>query len=223
MKNEKGNLTITQLEKKKRLAMLLGIVGTIVLVIIAITIVTTVKINVVNNSQYLGIVFLIISIFPIFISQILTEEYDKQIDLKEKEIRVKVIKKIAKEGTLKELVTLKKEDTIKNILLAGIKEVVIRKNELQSNSKLEKYEEYAVSIYLENGYEIGFLKLSNEKFLDLINPKIKERILELLISNITICSEEKGNIKLKITGKDFLYEESIVNDDELLDTFELKE
>lgn len=210
---KKENLTIRQLEKKKRSAILLGIAGTIMLVIISIITAVTVKINNVDNSQYLGLVLLVINLLPIFISQILTEEYDEKIELKEKEIRAKVIKKTAKEGNLKESVIIKKENIINNILIAGIKKVKIQKNNQQ----------FIVSIYLENGYRINSLKLSNEKFLDLINQKTEEKILELLISNITIDSEEEGSTKLKIMGKDFLYEETISNDDELLNIFEVKE
>lgn len=220
MNKKKGNLTLKQLEDKKRIAILIGIAISVILGLISIQIIAILKIQEINNVVFGLIIF---TMLPIVISQLLTEEFDKQIELKEKEIKAKLIKKIAKEGKLKESVVLKKEEIINELLFKEIEKVVIQTRHYQGNSIIWKDSDYTLSIYLKNGDCISGIKFSDKKLFDLIGEEVKENILHRIISDIYISTQKDENSALTFIGDTILYEQMNINDEELLEMFDLKE
>ena len=228
MKKEKRELTLEQLKKRRKIfdkiSAILSIIALIGCVIIAFIIILT--FNELKNEILLvyplhGIFFLGLAI----ISNKISLMYKEKIQISKKAMKVAAIKEKAKEGKLKKSVIIKKTDIIENILNIGIEKIVIQAISYEGSRIIQKDASFTASIYLKDGHCLSPILISNRKVNRLLNPKLEENILDLLITDIDLHNEVNDEIELSIIGKDefIYYEESGIKDDELLEIFDLKE
>lgn len=224
MKKEKGNLTLKQLEDRKRLVTLIGFALTVILIITIMVILYVFEKDFSTVSPKVMLVLVTICILPICFIMLINEEYDKQIELKEKQLKVKTIKSLAQKGNLKECVFIKEREIIEYILLVGIKKIEIESIEYKGSRIVPKNMGFQANIYLKNGECLKSISFSDKKVIELLNLDLEKYILNLLITDINLSKEPEGNTEVTIEGKDeCFYYKDIFKDDDLLDIFEFKE
>ena len=219
MKKEKRELTLEQLVRKHRnlrkisniLAFMFCIYGILVMFL---------NLNSDGNENK-GIVILVqISVVIIltamlFINLNSSDRIKNQIILKEKQMKLKVLKQLAKEhgGHIKAFVSLKDEEVITDILSKSIEKVVI---------DFTQDKNFVTTIQYADDTARSGICIPAKEFMSILDENIKKIMLNDSIKNI-ILGDSVGDIKeIIITGKTYIYKEDI-SDDELLEMFELKE
>ena len=223
MKKEKRELTLEQLERKekfeKRLPIIILILSFVVFFAWIITIIIA-DIYFKNDANINKIcsVYICIELFLaalMIISYKVGEKTKNQIILKQKQMKLKVLKQLAKEhgGHIKAFVSLKDEEVITDILSKSIEKVVI---------DFTQDKNFVTTIQYADDTARSGICIPAKEFMSILDENIKKIMLNDSIKNI-ILGDSVGDIKeIVITGKTYIYKEDI-SDDELLEMFELKE
>lgn len=223
MKKEKRELTLEQLERKKEffadsLPKILVILLFLIFIIFAI----------ISEKKWIStektISIYIVTVFFWFVILLLSYKVlykiRKQITLitlKEKQMKLKHLKQLAKEngGNIKAFVSLKDEKAITDILSKGIEKVVI---DFTQDLKVG-----ITTIYFSNdGFQSDVIT-SKESLISSLNEECKKKILNNCVESIEL-TEFGGNKKqIVISGPGFCYVDEKESEDELMEMFELKE
>ena len=143
------------------------------------------------------------------------EKIKNQIILKQKQMKLKVLKQLAKEheGCIKDFVSLKDKNVITDVLSNNIVRITI--DFIQDNNFVTTIQ------YADDTFRSG-IRIPAKEFVSILDENSKKIMLNDSIKNI-ILGDSVGDIKeIVITGTTYIYKEDI-SDDELLEMFELKE
>lgn len=225
MKKEKRELTLGQLERKekfeKKIPLIIMILSFCVFFAFIITIIIA-DIYFKNDANINKIcsVYIYIELFLValmIISYKVLEKIKNQIILKQKQMKLKVLKQLAKEhgGHIKAFVSLKNEKVITDILSKSIEKVVI---DFTQDLKVG-----ITTIYFSNdGFQSNVIT-SKESLISSLDEECKKKILNSCVESIEL-TEFGGNKKqIVISGPGFCYVDQKASEDELLEMFELKE
>lgn len=217
-KEKKRELTLKQLERRnniatktQNIAIIIDLIGLSIIAILTIPC---------KDNQAIGIILLIALIHSTLwfgvnlISMKLAEKYKYKISIKEKAIRVNVIKKVAKDDNIEEFVTLKDKKIITDILSKNITKIVID-NIDESN--------FVTSIQLSDTTWQQNIYISIEKLISVLDENSKKEMLNHLIKDIRIGNLKEKTVEVTINGQGFCYTNTQATDDELFEMFELKE
>ena len=215
MKKEKRELTLEQLEKEQRGLKKLNNVLVLLFCIYVILIIFLKSKENENIGIVLSISGVIILAVMIYTNLNFIEKIKNQIILKQKQMKLKVLKQLAKEhgGHIKAFVSLKDEEVITDILSKSIEKVVI---------DFTQDKNFVTTIQYADDTARSGICIPAKEFMSILDENIKKIMLNDSIKNI-ILGDSVGDIKeIVITGKTYIYKEDI-SDDELLEMFELKE
>ena len=215
MKKEKRELTLEQLEKEQRVLKKLNNVLVLLFCIYVILIIFLKSKENENIGIVLSISGVIILAVMIYTNLNFIEKIKNQIILKQKQMKLKVLKQLAKEhgGHIKAFVSLKDEKVITDILSNNIVRITI--DFIQDNNFVTTIQ------YADDTFRSG-IRIPAKEFVSILDENSKKIMLNDSIKNI-ILGDSVGDIKeIVITGTTYIYKEDI-SDDELLEMFELKE
>lgn len=217
MKKEKRELTLEQLERKEEffgyklpriLAILLFFTSAFLLIIHEKGWISVGKIYIVMALFWVVIVLL---------SYKISDKIKSQIILKEKQIKLKLLKQIKEKngGNIKAFVSLKDEKAITDILSKGIEKVVI---DFTQDLKVG-----ITTIYFSNdGFQSDVIT-SKESLISSLDEKCKKKILNSCVESIKLTEFGENKKQIVISGPGFCYVDEKASEDELLEMFELKE
>ena len=218
MKKEKRELTLKQLERKEKFfAYILPRILIILLFLICAFFAIISAKKWISAEKTISI-YTIIALFwfvIVLLSYKVSDKIKKTIMLKEKQMKLKVLKQLAKEhgGHIKAFVSLKDEEVITDILSKSIEKVVI---------DFTQDKNFVTTIQYADDTARSGICIPAKEFMSILDENIKKIMLNDSIKNI-ILGDSVGDIKeIIITGKTYIYKEDI-SDDELLEMFELKE
>lgn len=208
-KEKKRELTLEQI-KKRRKAYISGMKICEIIVLVWFILLISVE---------QAIVFFVLSaLFILLIVLVLCrldERLEEQANLKMKQMRINLIKKLAKEeGNLKDFVSIKDEDFITNILSKNIEKIV--------KDKVYGADDLIVRIQLDDNTWISSVHISKKDLLSILDENTKKEILDYSVTNIEIQNLEKEK-KIIISGPGYVWSKEQATDDDLLSMFELKE
>lgn len=215
MKKEKRELTLEQLEKEQRVLKKLNNVLVLLFCIYVILIIFLKSKENENIGIVLSISGVIILAVMIYTNLNFIEKIKNQIILKQKQMKLKVLKQLAKEhgGHIKAFVSLKDKNVITDILSNNIVRITI--DFIQDNNFVTTIQ------YADDTFRSG-IRIPAKEFVSILDENSKKIMLNDSIKNI-ILGDSVGDIKeIVITGTTYIYKEDI-SDDELLEMFELKE
>ncbi len=215
MKKEKRELTLEQLEKEQRVLKKLNNVLVLLFCIYVILIIFLKLKENKNIGIVLSISGVIILDVMIYTNLNFIEKIKNQIILKQKQMKLKVLKQLAKEheGCIKDFVSLKDKNVITDVLSNNIVRITI--DFIQDNNFVTTIQ------YADDTFRSG-IRIPAKEFVSILDENSKKIMLNDSIKNI-ILGDSVGDIKeIVITGTTYIYKEDI-SDDELLEMFELKE
>ena len=215
MKKEKRELTLEQLEKEQRVLKKLNNVLVLLFCIYVILIIFLKLKENKNIGIVLSISGVIILDVMIYTNLNFIEKIKNQIILKQKQMKLEVLKQLAKEheGCIKDFVSLKDKNVITDVLSNNIVRITI--DFIQDNNFVTTIQ------YADDTFRSG-IRIPAKEFVSILDENSKKIMLNDSIKNI-ILGDSVGDIKeIVITGTTYIYKEDI-SDDELLEMFELKE
>lgn len=215
MKKEQRELTLEQLEKEQRVLKKLNNVLVLLFCIYVILIIFLKLKENKNIGIVLSISGVIILDVMIYTNLNFIEKIKNQIILKQKQMKLKVLKQLAKEheGCIKDFVSLKDKNVITDVLSNNIVRITI--DFIQDNNFVTTIQ------YADDTFRSG-IRIPAKEFASILDENSKKIMLNDSIKNI-ILGDSVGDIKeIVITGTTYIYKEDI-SDDELLEMFELKE
>ena len=211
-KTKKEGLALDQLKKIRKIASIIMLSEFLLFVIIMVIGIGLVTIK--ENLNFLNLLLWLLGIF--FISMMFLVRFleflNEKIRNKKDEIKVAKIKNKAKEGNLKNCISLKSEDVKNEILSNNIEKILILRNE---DTKL------LVEIYLKSGFCLpAYIEITD--MLSIMSNQTKETLLENTINSITITEDEENpNVDITIDTKGYMFHKK-ADDLELLYLVELK-
>lgn len=210
MKKEKREFTLKQLEGKKKQCRYVIRLCIVLCVILLLLIAPLIK----NNKQDIALCLVcFLGAIGMSADKKLTKLYDR-IEKKKKQIRISTIKELAKEGELKKSVKIINKQIIAEILSKNIKKITI--DDIEGSNCV-------TSIQFEDKTCQSKVYISAEKLISILDEKSKREMLQNLINYIGIGNLEETTKEVQIIGKNFLYTNSNMTDEELLKLFDLKE
>lgn len=221
MKKEKRELTLEQLERKEKFEKKLPIIILILIFCVFFAGIITIAVTYLKNDTNIYKIYSIYICIELFlmvllvINYIISKKTSNQIILKQKQMKLKVLKQLAKEheGCIKDFVSLKDKNVITDILSNNIVRITI--DFIQDNNFVTTIQ------YADDTFRSG-IRIPAKEFVSILDENSKKIMLNDSIKNI-ILGDSVGDIKeIVITGTTYIYKEDI-SDDELLEMFELKE
>lgn len=222
MKKEKErNLTLEQLEDKRKMFDAISRVSVVVeIFIVFISLVIASLINEEQKRRILSLYgFLILVLFGLsYFCLKLKDGYTEKIDQIKKQKKVEEMRQLSQNGNLKDFVEIKSEKMKMDILSHGIEKIEIE-------DFIDK--EFSVKVQLKGDKEIFMITtLSKEKLLLLLQDEEKKGILDRLIDNVEVNKtfDEGGNElnRLRISTIKYQYYQGGITDSELLEMLEVK-
>lgn len=222
MKKEKErNLTLEQLEDKRKMFDAISRVSVVVeIFIVFISLVLASLINEEQKRRILSLYgFLILVLFGLsYFCLKLKDGYTEKIDQIKKQKKVEEMRQLSQNGNLKDFVEIKSEKMKMDILSHVIEKIEIE-------DFIDK--EFSVKVQLKGDKEIFMITfLSKEKLLLLLQDEEKQEILDRLIDNVEVNKtfDEGGNElnRLRISTIKYQYYQGDITDSELLEMLEVK-
>ena len=223
MKKEKRELTLGQLERKekfeKKIPLIIILLSFCVFLALIITIIIA-DIYFKNDANVNKIcsVYICIELFLaalMIISYKVWEKIKNQIILKQKQMKLKVLKQLAKEheGCIKDFVSLKDKNVITDVLSNNIVRITI--DFIQDNNFVTTIQ------YADDTFRSG-IRIPAKEFVSILDENSKKEIVDDCIKNIRLKNSDEDVQKIIIRSRCYYYDEDI-SDDELMKMFELKE
>lgn len=221
MKKEKRKLTLEQLERKekfeKKLPIIILILNFCVFFAGIITIAVTYFKNDTNIYKICSI-YICIELFLmvlLVINYMVSKKTSNQIILKEKQMKLKVLKQLAKEheGCIKDFVSLKDKNVITDILSNNIVRITI--DFIQDKNFVTTIQ------YADDTFRSG-IRIPAKEFVSILDENSKKEMVDDCIKNIRLKNSDEDVQKIIIRSRCYYYDED-VSDDELMEMFELKE
>lgn len=221
MKKEKRELTLEQLERKekfeKKLPIIILILNFCVFFAGIITIAVTYFKNDTNIYKICSI-YICIELFLmvlLVINYIISKKTSNQIILKQKQMKLKVLKQLAKEheGCIKDFVSLKDKNVITDIVSNNIVRITI--DFIQDNDFVTTIQ------YADDTFRSG-IRIPAKEFVSILDENSKKEMIDDCIKNIRLKNSDEDVQKIIIRSRCYYYDED-VSDDELMEMFELKE
>lgn len=226
MKKEKRELTLEQLNKRKKIfnsismkSLFIALIGCIIIGII-ICCFKELKEETVIQLQTVYLIYAIFWIVMAVVTNKISSIYKKKIQTSIKTMKVTAIKEKSKECDLKKSVTLKDEKIITDILSKNIVKIIADNIEGPN---------LVTSIQLADTTWQCQVYIPAEKLISILDENTKKEMLEYLIKDIKIRNPEGETTEVTILGyycgnPDFCYYiNQKTTDEELLEMFELKE
>lgn len=214
MKKEKRELTLEQLEKEQRVLKKLN--NVLVLLFCNVILIIFLKSK---ENENIGIVLsisgVIILAVMIYTNLNFIEKIKNQIILKQKQMKLKVLKQLAKEheGCIKDFVSLKDKNVITDVLSNNIVRITI--DFIQDNNFVTTIQ------YADDTFRSG-IRIPAKEFVSILDENSKKEIVDDCIKNIRLKNSDEDVQKIIIRSRCYYYDEDI-SDDELMEMFELKE
>lgn len=214
MKKEKRELTLEQLEKEQRGLKKLN--NVLVLLFCNVILIIFLKSK---ENENIGIVLsisgVIILAVMIYTNLNFIEKIKNQIILKQKQMKLKVLKQLAKEheGCIKDFVSLKDKNVITDVLSNNIVRITI--DFIQDNNFVTTIQ------YADDTFRSG-IRIPAKEFVSILDENSKKEIVDDCIKNIRLKNSDEDVQKIIIRSRCYYYDEDI-SDDELMEMFELKE
>lgn len=215
MKKEKRELTLEQLEKEQRVLKKLNNVLVLLFCIYVILIIFLKSKENENIGIVLSISGVIILAVMIYTNLNFIEKIKNQIILKQKQMKLKVLKQLAKEheGCIKDFVSLKDKNVITDVLSNNIVRITI--DFIQDNNFVTTIQ------YADDTFRSG-IRIPAKEFVSILDENSKKEIVDDCIKNIRLKNSDEDVQKIIIRSRCYYYDEDI-SDDELMEMFELKE
>lgn len=215
MKKEKRKLTLEQLEKEQRVLKKLNNVLVLLFCIYVILIIFLKSKENENIGIVLSISGVIILAVMIYTNLNFIEKIKNQIILKQKQMKLKVLKQLAKEheGCIKDFVSLKDKNVITDVLSNNIVRITI--DFIQDNNFVTTIQ------YADDTFRSG-IRIPAKEFVSILDENSKKEIVDDCIKNIRLKNSDEDVQKIIIRSRCYYYDEDI-SDDELMEMFELKE
>ena len=217
-KENKRELTLKQIEKRRK-ACKLGILICVYIILIAIIFVISVKFTHIIPYEQAVLFYFLLGLCILLIVMVLNrldERLKEQINLKMEQMRINLIKKLAKEeGNLKDFVSIKDEDFITDILSKSIEKIV--------KDKVYGADDLVVRIQLDDNTWISSVHISKRDLVSILDENTKKEILDYLVTNIEIQNLEKEKKEIIISGPGYVWSKEQATDDDLLRMLGLKE
>lgn len=215
MKKEKRELTLEQLEKEQRGLKKLNNVLVLLFCIYVILIIFLKSKENENIGIVLSISGVIILAVMIYTNLNFIEKIKNQIILKQKQMKLKVLKQLAKEheGCIKDFVSLKDKNVITDVLSNNIVRITI--DFIQDNNFVTTIQ------YADDTFRSG-IRIPAKEFVSILDENSKKEIVDDCIKNIRLKNSDEDVQKIIIRSRCYYYDEDI-SDDELMEMFELKE
>lgn len=215
MKKEKRELTLEQLEKEQRGLKKLNNVLVLLFCIYVILIIFLKSKENENIGIVLSISGVIILAVMIYTNLNFIEKIKNQIILKQKQMKLKILKQLAKEheGCIKDFVSLKDKNVITDILSNNIVRITI--DFIQDNNFVTTIQ------YADDTFRSG-IRIPAKEFVSILDENSKKEIVDDCIKNIRLKNSDEDVQKIIIRSRCYYYDEDI-SDDELMEMFELKE
>lgn len=207
MLKKKRELTLKQLEERLKICDFIGNVLMIICPLYGLFLV------IISTIKDLYIIIFAVLFIAMMLSFKISDKIIVCIAKKKKQIRISTIKELAKDGELKESVSIIDKEIILNILSKNIKKITIDDNG-GSN--------FVTSIQLGNAKIQSKVYIPAEKLISILDENSKKEMLEHLVENIKIGNLE-GTTEVEIVAANFLYTNLQTTDAELLQIFDLKE
>lgn len=214
MKKEKRELTLEQLEKEQRVLKKLN--NVLVLLFCNVILIIFLKSK---ENENIGIVLsisgVIILAVMIYTNLNFIEKIKNQIILKQKQMKLKILKQLAKEheGCIKDFVSLKDKNVITDVLSNNIVRITI--DFIQDNNFVTTIQ------YADDTFRSG-IRIPAKEFVSILDENSKKEIVDDCIKNIRLKNSDEDVQKIIIRSRCYYYDEDIT-DDELMEMFELKE
>lgn len=215
MKKEKRELTLEQLEKEQRVLKKLNNVLVLLFCIYVILIIFLKS----KENENIGIVFsisgVIILAVMIYTNLNFIEKIKNQIILKQKQMKLKVLKQLAKEhgGCIKDFVGLKDENVITDILSNNIVRITI--DFIQDKN-------FVTTIQYADGTFRSGIRIPAKEFVSILDENSKNIMLNDFVKDIRLENSIGDTKEIVIVGQAYVYKKDI-SDNELPEMFELKE
>lgn len=215
MKKEKRELTLEQLEKEQRGLKKLNNVLVLLFCIYVILIIFLKSKENENIGIVLSISGVIILAVMIYTNLNFIEKIKNQIILKQKQMKLKILKQLAKEheGCIKDFVSLKDKNVITDVLSNNIVRITI--DFIQDNNFVTTIQ------YADDTFRSG-IRIPAKEFVSILDENSKKEIVDDCIKNIRLKNSDEDVQKIIIRSRCYYYDEDI-SDDELMEMFELKE
>lgn len=215
MKKEKRELTLEQLEKEQRVLKKLNNVLVLLFCIYVILIIFLKSKENENIGIVLSISGVIILAVMIYTNLNFIEKIKNQIILKQKQMKLKILKQLAKEheGCIKDFVSLKDKNVITDVLSNNIVRITI--DFIQDNNFVTTIQ------YADDTFRSG-IRIPAKEFVSILDENSKKEIVDDCIKNIRLKNSDEDVQKIIIRSRCYYYDEDI-SDDELMEMFELKE
>ena len=215
MKKEKRELTLEQLEKEQRVLKKLNNVLVLLFCIYVILIIFLKLKENKNIGIVLSISGVIILDVMIYTNLNFIEKIKNQIILKQNQMKLKVLKQLAKEheGCIKDFVSLKDKNVITDVLSNNIVRITI--DFIQDNNFVTTIQ------YADDTFRSG-IRIPAKEFVSILDENSKKEIVDDCIKNIRLKNSAEDVQKIIIRSRCYYYDEDI-SDDELMEMFELKE
>ena len=211
-KEKKRDLTIKQLEKKIDFISNIGGVAVIAFIIAVFAVwaySNYYDYSIEQLSTEWIFMFLIFLVVLIFIIMLLTIKAQNKLSDEKKKINIATIKDYAQKGTLRQLVAIKSQEIINEVLAGNIE-----KNTVNEKNK----DTLTVNIKLIDSNKTYPLTLSIYEFLDILDKDVKKEMFEDLAKDFKL-----DNQMLIIEGYENNLYVNNVSDDDLLKIFEFKD
>lgn len=223
MKKKKRELTLEQLERKekfeKKIPLIIILLSFCVFLALIITIIIA-DIYFKNDANVNKIcsVYICIELFLaalMIISYKVWEKTKNQIILKQKQMKLKVLKQLAKEheGCIKDFVSLKDEKVITDILSKNIVRITI--DFIQDKN-------FVTTIQYADGTFRSGIRILAKEFVSILDENSKNVMLNDLVKDIRLENSIGDTKEIVIAGQAYVYKKDI-SDNELPEMFELKE
>lgn len=216
MKKEKRKLTLEQLERKEKIEKKLPIIIMILISCVFLAWIITFIIECIyfENDANMKEIYLIYFGIEVFLCELLIISF-KALEKTEKQTKVKELKQLANEhgGHIKELVRIKDEDIIADILSRCIEKLVI---------DIIQDKNFEVTIKFVDDTSRTGICVPIRKFVSILDRDSQNEILNDFVKDIKLEKSVGDAEKIVINSQDYVYEKD-VSADKLLEMFELKE
>ena len=183
-------------------------------VVFVIVISMTMKLNY-NQKVEISLVYWAILLVVFAICSRVCEFCQMQISLKEEDLKIDKMKHIQEEkGNLKENLIIKDEKVILDILGKNIAKLIV--DEANEEGLL-------TSIMLENNAWICQVPISQEKLISILDEDTKRKMVDEILTSISLESPKEDVMKVTIKGNNYCYENTKITKQSLFEMFELKE
>lgn len=221
MKEEKRELTLEQLERKEKFEKKLPIIILILNFCVFFAGIITIAVTYLKNDTNIYKICSIYICIELFLMVLLVINYriskktSNQIILKQKQMKLKVLKQLAKEheGCIKDFVSLKDKNVITDVLSNNIVRITI--DFIQDNNFVTTIQ------YADDTFKSG-IRIPAKEFVSILDENSKKEIVDDCIKNIRLKNSDEDVQKIIIRSRCYYYDEDI-SDDELMEMFELKE